>query len=509
MKVFEKKQIYAADKHTLTEQGIKSIDLMERAALALFNWLHQRMQGSPVVFHIFCGIGNNGGDGLALARHMIEHGYSVEVYIVNYSTYRSEDFLENLSRLKDRKVWPKMVDASFQMPAIHSEEVIIDAIFGIGLNRPPSDWVSKLIQNLNGLNTFILSIDIPSGLYMDEATADTSRVIKASMVLSFQFPKLVFFLPDTHQYCPRWEVLDIGLSTQYIANTQAAIQLIDKNTLLKNFRYRGKFSHKGSYGHSLIIGGSYGKIGAVLLAGRACIGSGSGLVTVYTPKCGYIPLQSAVPELMVLTDKGDKTVEAIDFQITPTVIGIGMGLGTSVTTVHAFAAFLDKSKTPLVIDADGLNILSENKDLLKKLAPETILTPHPGELRRLIGDWQSDFDKLDKARQFSKDYSCILVLKDAHTMVVRGDKTFINTTGNPGMATAGSGDVLTGIITSLVAQGYQPLNAAILGVYLHGNAGDLAAYQIGFEALTASSICDNLGKAFQELIRKPTKESKG
>lgn len=503
MKIFTAKQIYAADQFTIEDQDITSDALMERASVQLFNWLHHRLQGAQVKINLFCGIGNNGGDGLALARHLSEHGYNFEVFVVNYSEKRSHDFLTNLERLKDRKIWPNFVNQDTELPSLGSDDIIIDAIFGIGLNRSPDQWVERLIQHLNDSNAFVVSVDVPSGLFLDQAVKNSKAVVKANYVLSFQFPKLIFFLPETGIFSNQWEILNIGLSQKYIEKTEASFELIGKNEVLKYYIPREKFSHKGTYGHALILGGSYGKIGAVSLASRACITSGSGLVSAYVPQCGYIPIQSSLPEVMVITDQGEKEITNISFNIEPNVIGVGIGLGTTKNTQEAFTEFLEITKCPMVIDADGLNILARNKSLLKKLPPKTILTPHPGELKRLLGNWENDFDKLQKAREFSKKYDCILVLKDAHTIVIYNEKGYINTTGNPGMATAGSGDVLTGVITSLIAQKYEPLIAAIFGVYLQGRAGDIAIENLGYQALTATAIINSIGPAYIDLFNVP------
>ena len=502
MKLYRAKQIYAADKFTIKKQEISSDELMERSAVQIFNWIHRRMQGAPVKIHLFCGIGNNGGDGIAVARHLQEHGYNIAVYVVNYSKTRSNDFLTNLERLKDRKVWPEFLDSDCGLPDIGRDDIIVDAIFGIGLNRPPDTWVVKLMKHLHESEAFILSVDIPSGLFTDKVPSDMKAVVKANFVLSFQAPKLVFFLPETGAFIEQWEVLDIGLDQEYLEDMQTDFELTGKNEVLPFYIPREKFSHKGTYGHSLVIGGSYGKIGAVTLAARACLNIGSGLVTAYVPQCGYIPLQTAFPEAMVLTD-GAEVIADIDFEIAPSAIAIGVGIGTSKETVKAFSGFLKKSKTPLVIDADALNILSANKELLKKLPKQSILTPHPKELKRLIGQWKDDFNKLKKVKSFSKKYDCIVVIKGAHTIAVYNGKGYINSTGNPGMATAGSGDVLTGVIAGLMAQSYEPLKAAIFGVYLHGRAGDIAIKEYGYEALTASRIIDKLGKSFIDLFTMP------
>ena len=503
MKFFSAKQIYAADKFTIEKQQISSIDLMERAAIQIFNWLHVRMQGAQVKIHLFCGIGNNGGDGLALARHLKEHGYNIEVNVVNYSDKRSKDFLINLDRLKERKVWPNFLERDGEFTVIGPDDIIIDAIFGIGLNRSPDPWVARLIGHLNSSGAFILSIDIPSGLYMDKAIEDVNAVIKANHVLSFQVPKLVFFLPETGVFSNQWEILDIGLDQEYLKDTETEFEVIGKSEVLPMYKPREKFSHKGTYGHSLIIGGSYGKIGAVTLSAKACLTSGSGLVTAYVPRCGYVPIQTALPEVMVITDKNETAIGAITFDIKPTVIGLGVGLGMASETGDALSEFLETNKLPLVIDADGLNLLAKHKSFLKKLPTKTILTPHPKELERLIGTWKDDFDMLKKAKVFSKKYDVILTIKGAHTMTIYNNHGYVNSTGNPGMATAGSGDALTGIITGLIAQGYEPLQAAIFGVYLHGMAGDLAIEHTGYQALTTSKLIDNIGMAFVDLFKMP------
>jgi len=501
MKIFNASQIYEADSSTIKNQGITSIELMERAARQVFDWMHLRLHGSQAKIHLFCGIGNNGGDGLAVARLLKEHDYNIAVYIVNYSEKRSHDFLINLDLLKNLKLWPDFISSNSELPKITRDDIIVDAIFGIGLNRSPTVWVVDLIHHINRSHAFILSIDVPSGLFLDKVPNDRENVVHANHTLTFQIPKLVFFLPQTGIYSNTWELVDIGLDQEYLARTETDYLLIGKNEVLQWYRPREKFSHKGTDGHSLIIGGSYGKIGAVLLASKSCLHSGSGLVTAYIPKCGHVPLQTGLPEAMVVTDEGEGQISRINFGFDPTVIGIGMGMGTDSRTVKAFREFLKKNKRPLVIDADGLNILSGNRELLNDLHPQTVLTPHPKELERLIGSWEDDFGKLEKARSFSKKYDCVLIIKGAHTIILYDDKGYVNTTGNPGMATGGSGDVLTGMITGLIAQGYPPLYAAIFGVYLHGRAGDIAVEKTGYQALTATEIIDAIGDAYLDLFK--------
>jgi len=502
MKLFTAEQIYSADKFTMEKQNITSDALMERAAVQIFSWMHLRMQGDAVKIHIFCGIGNNGGDGIALARHLQEHGYNIAVYVVNYSEKRSKDFLINLDRLKGQKIWPTYIASDGELPEIDPDDIIVDAIFGIGLNRTPDDWIIALISHLHDSKAFILSVDLPSGLFTDRVPENKEAVIRAHYVLSFQTPKLVFFLPETGIYVAQWELLDIGLAPEFLTKEETAFALIGKNEVLPMYRPRQKFSHKGIYGHALLIGGSYGKIGAVKLASAAALKIGSGMVTSYLPGCGYHVLQSSLPEAMVITD-GERTISNITFDITPSVIGIGMGMGTAAETVKAFATLLKNNTIPLVIDADGLNILASHKDLLSALPKQSVLTPHPKELERLIGTWKDDFDKLDKVKAFSKEFDCIVIIKGAHTITVYQDKGYVNTTGNPGMATAGSGDVLAGIVTGMIAQGYTPLPAAIFGVYLHGKSADLRIDFTGYQALIASDLVEGIGNAYLDLFKVP------
>lgn len=504
MKIFSKEQIYEGDKVTAKTQNISSTELMERAGIQIFNWLHMRMQGAPVPIHVFCGIGNNGGDGLVVARHLITHGYNVKTYVVNCSDKRTKDFLVNYDRIKETtRKWPDMLNCEADFPAIGPDDIIIDGIFGIGLNRPPNDWVKRLFQHFKASKAFTLAIDMPSGLYSDKVTKDENGVVWANHTLSFASPKLVFFLPETAKYTEQWEILDIGLDADFFQSTETEAELIGKFEMLQVYKPREKFSHKGTFGHSLIVGGSYGKIGSVVLASKAALSSGAGLVTAYVPKCGYQILQTAFLEAMVITDKEVETIKNIQFDIEPTAIGIGMGMGTNDETISAFKTFLKKNKMPLVIDADGINILSKQNDLLKLLPKEAILTPHPKELERLIGKWKDDFDKLKKVKEFSKTYNLIIVIKGFNTITVQNDRLYINSTGNPGLSTAGTGDVLTGIITGLLSQGYESLSAAVFGVYLHGKSADIGVEDFGYQGLIASHVIDYLGKAYMDLFVPP------
>ena len=502
MKIYSADQIYEAINTTIEKNKITSSDLLEFAGTQIFNWFHMRMHGAQVPIHIFSGIGNNGGLGLVLGRQLLHHGYNVHTYVVNFSDKRSKDFLVNYDRIKEFKVWPRLLSSGEEFPEMEKEDIIVDAIFGIGLNRETSDWVKSLIKYINASDAYTVSLDVPSGLYPNHAPEDKEAVIESDYTLTGQAPKLSFFLPETGAYMKQWEALDVGLDLEYLETTDTEVQLVDKFEALPLYIPREKYAHKGTYGHSMIVGGSFGKIGAVTLASSACLRVGTGLITSYIPECGYSILQTALPEAMVICDKGEKNISNIKYDIDPTVIGMGVGMGTAAATVKALKAFLKTNKKPLIIDADALNILATNKTMLKSVPAKSILTPHPKELERLIGEWSDDFDKLEKAKVFAKKYDIVLIIKGAHTITIYDNSLYINNTGNPGMATAGSGDVLTGMLTGLMAQGYDPITASIFGVYLHGKAGDIALTGLGYQALTASDIVKSIGDAYLDLFEK-------
>jgi len=372
------------------------------------------------------------------------------------------------------------------------------------LARPITGFVGEVVSFIHNTNAIIVSIDIPSGLFADDTSiSGKGTIIKADYTLSFQFPKLAFLLPENELYVGSWEVLDIGLSEEYIISEPTKNHFILKEDIKQVLKGRPKFSHKGTYGHALLIAGSYGKMGAAILASQACLRSGVGLLHTHVPKSGVNILQTASPETMISIDAEEKYFSQIPDIGLYNVIGIGPGLGKEHQSQQAMKMLIQNSPSPMVIDADALNILSENPTWLAFLPQGSILTPHPKEFQRLVGSWQNDFDRLEKQRNLAKKHGIYIVLKGAHTSICFPDgQCHFNSTGNPGMATAGSGDVLTGIITGLLASGYSSGVAATLGVYIHGLAGDIAAKKMGFEALIASDIVDNLGKAFSNMYKQ-------
>jgi NAD(P)H-hydrate epimerase len=503
MKILTAQQLAEADKATIEKQKISTEDLMERVSTLVFNKIHDRLGGASVPVKIFCGIGNNGGDGLAIARHMIEHGYQVAVYITNCSKHRSKGFLANYDLIKEvARQWPTLLDCKDDIPEIESGDIVIDAIFGIGLDRPVEGWMAALMGQINESKAFVVSIDMPSGLYANTSQPENSAIIKANHTFTFNNPKLSFFLPKTGSHVGTFEVIDIGLDPEYINQVVPIAMIITKHAAQNIYRPREKFVHKGDYGHVLVMAGSKGKMGAATLSASAAINAGAGKVTAYVPSSGSDILQSAVPEVMTISDKGKSHLCGFEPGLQDYNLCVGPGIGTDDAVVSAFAKAIKQQSSPIVIDADALNIIAANKNLMKFVPKSSILTPHDGELERLLGTWKTDMERLELAKKFSKKHEVIMVLKGAHTITVSGDNLYINDSGNSGMATAGSGDVLTGVIAAFIAQKYEPLMAAVFSVYIHGAAGDLAAQTYAHEGLRAGIISNFIGPAILQLFRK-------
>ena len=497
-KIFSVAQIREADAYTINREGIASIDLMERAAAACVQWIGEH-SGFDKHFAIACGTGNNGGDGLAIARMLSQKREvkGVDVYILRFSERCTSDFLENLHRLQqcaEVAIHELAPDSVFQLrrPA----DWFIDAMLGSGLSAPASGWLKEVITTINALNIPTIAIDIPSGMFADTLPCKDAAILKAKHVLSFQFPKLSFMFPESEAFMEDFHVLPIGIADAYITQTATPWRYITEEALAALLRKRRKFANKGDFGHALLMAGSYGKMGAAVLSARACLRAGAGLLTVHVPQKGVEVLQIACPEAMVSVDDGQEIISSFPKNLsTYDAAGVGPGIGTQSAAREALHSLLKHIGTvPLALDADALNILASESEMLRLLPENTILTPHVKEFERLSGhSYASSMDRLQAAQSFAVQHKAIVVLKGAHTAVCApdGDVCF-NTTGNPGMATAGSGDVLTGIITSLLAQGYEPLAAAIIGVCLHGCAGDKAAERKGQSALIASDIIEHL-----------------
>ncbi len=497
MKILNAQQIQQWDAYTIQQEPIASIDLMERAADACTKWLmnHQLVQ-NPV--RIFCAKGNNGGDGLAIARQLLASGVNVSVYILEFGAKGTVDFQINLHRLHALTTDINFIQSETFLPAIHKNDLIIDALYGSGLNRPLTGLNADTVNHINASGATIISIDVPSGMYLDKSSAG-NPVIKAKYTLSFQSFKLCFLMAENAAFFGEVEILNIGLHPDFLGTIDTIYEMVSPEKIASIHKTRKNFSHKGTYGHALLIAGNKGKMGAALLAARACLRSGVGLLTCNIPDALMSVIQTSVPEAMAVLREEKTTMDPFS------TIGIGPGIGTGKDSEALLEQILLHYKKPVVIDADALNILGHHKDWLQRIPAGSVLSPHPKEFDRVFGDSANDFERLQKAMDISQTYPFVLILKGHYTLIAFNGKGIFNTTGNAGMATGGSGDVLTGILTGLLAQNYTGFDAAVLGVYLHGLAGDLALKQQSVESLLPSDIITHLGKAFQSISKK-TKE---
>ena len=499
MKVFTTSQIRDHDAYTIANEPIPSIELMERAATRLSHALMKRLSKEQSIM-IFCGIGNNGGDGLVCARILKQHGYDVTVFIVRFANKTSADFDTNHSWLKEAGIIPHDINTVADVPDILPHSIIIDALLGSGLTRAVSGLCAEVIEHINKSGAKVFAVDLPSGLFADQHTDDP--VINATHTFTFQLPKLAFFMPENVHRVGEWEVIDIELHPKFYDETPSKDFFTTMEDALTIYRPRERFSHKGTLGHALMVTGSKGMMGAAVLTTKAALRAGVGLVTAYVPQVGYEIMQEAIPEAMALTSPEPDVVAGSPFSDKAdkfTSIGIGPGIGTSQATREMLALILDHWKKPIVIDADALNIIALEywKDRIPK---DAIITPHPGEFRRLAGESVDDFDMLGKQRALSIKHGICIVLKRAFTCITLPDGTaHFNSTGSPALATGGSGDVLTGIIAGLQAQGYSSTDAGLLGVWLHGRAGELAAEHSSDEAVIAGDVIEHLGGAFRTL----------
>jgi len=498
MKIYNAAQIRAWDTYTIENEPVKSVELMNRAAHACTDWFVQQYPDSQRPVCIFAGTGNNGGDGLAVARLLHRRFYEVKVFICDFSGKRSADFEAQ------RMAVPEGVEVTvlreWKQPATLTEKIIlIDALFGTGLSRPLTEapW-PQLIDYLNTRPNEIVAIDLPSGLFADQHT--DGPVVQATRTFSFEIPKRAFFLPENADRVGDWAYGPIGLHADFARQTATSFHYLTRMDAEELVQPRSKFSHKGTYGHALLVVGSKGKIGAAVLAARACLRAGVGLLTVHTPGCGYAVVQTSVPEAMCSTDTELDFISQLPDLQKITTVGIGPGLGDHPTTAAALRQILAAVQPPMVLDADALNMLAQHPEWWPLVPQNSILTPHPKEFERLFGASANEFARNDLHRQMAQEHGVIIVLKGANTAIALPDGScWFNSTGNPGLATGGTGDVLTGLLTGLLAQGYAPEQAAWLGVYLHGLAGDLAAAESSQAALVAGDLIAALGHGWRLL----------
>lgn len=500
MKIFTAGQIRSWDQFTISHEPVSSVQLMERASTAVAGWISEHCKNHRKMI-VLCGNGNNGGDGLAVARMLYLKSFDVDVFVNDPEGKFSEDAFVNLKRLKEISGITVYNFKQIEHYSFDDNAVIIDALFGTGLSRPLTDGYQELVDRINKKSNIKISIDIPSGLSPDGVLADDIIVLKADYTLSFQCWKRSFLHPETGKYTGKVIILNIGLSEIYNEGTGTDYFAVDDSFVGSLFKPRNEFAHKGNYGKALIAGGSYGKIGAAVLATKSALKTGAGLTFTLAPQCGYEILQTSCPEAMFIQG-GEQYVKNFDSDEGVT-IGIGPGLGTHEDTRKGLLDFLKGYQSPLVIDADALNIISEDQKNLRLIPEGAIITPHPKEFERLFGKTGNSFKRLELAREKANELGVYIVLKDHHTQVVTpGGRVYYNLTGNAGLAKGGSGDILTGILTSLLAQGYSQKETCILGVWLHGKAADFAAEKHSKESMLPTDVINELGNVFNELNRK-------
>lgn len=502
MKIFTAAQIHELDKYTIENEPIESIDLMERAAKALTRAIMDEYSSlMPVI--VFAGPGNNGGDALAVARMLAENNYTVTVYLFNVNGKLSNDCAVNKVRLMDNRRVKNFIEVrqEFEPPVLEEGMLIIDGIFGSGLNKPLAGGFASLVKYINSSAATVVSIDVPSGLMTEDNTYNVrANIIHADLTLTLQHVKLAFLFKENQPYVGRLKVLDIRLSKEGIQKLDANYTMLEENDVRQMILPRSAFAHKGDMGHALLIAGSYGMGGAAVLAAKACLRSGCGKLTVHSPKKNNMVLQISVPEAIIQLDREETTFsEPIDTEEYH-VVGIGPGIGTSEQSAIAMISQIRRSQCPIVADADALNMLGTHRSWMQQLPKGMILTPHPKELDRMEGNCADSYERLVKASNLAERIQGYVILKGHYSALCMPDGHVIfNSTGNAGMATAGSGDVLTGIITGLLARGYKQAEACLLGMYLHGLAGDIAAKELGEESLIASDLIQYLPKAFKRL----------
>jgi len=500
MKILNANQLKSADRYTIENEPVSSTALMERAATKCFDFILEKIlvgNNKEKGIIVVCGKGNNGGDGLVIARLFQNARKKVITYIVNYTDKSSDDFPVNYDLLKQTGAEICEINDAHSVN-FSGDEIIIDAIFGAGLNKPAEGIVKTVIQKINSSKSLVISIDIPSGLFMEDNSKNPGDgIICADVTLTFECPKLAFLFSENEKFTGNWHVLDIGLDKNFIAEVKSDYFFVTRELIYPRILKRSKFSHKGTNGHALIVAGSHGKTGAAVLAAKACLRSGAGLVTAFIPSGSCNIMQTAVPEIMVITDEEKKYITSVPPLEKYNAIGIGPGIGLEKQTQNVLKLLIQNTKVPLVIDADALNSIAENKTWLSFLPAGSILTPHPKEFERLFGKTNDSYERIQLQKEMAFKLNCFIILKGAYTSIATpGRNIFFNSTGNPGMATAGSGDVLTGIITGLMAQGYNGLDASVTGVYLHGLAGDIASKERTEHSLIASDIIENLGNAY-------------
>lgn len=502
MKILNREEIKFADEYTIQHEPIASIDLMERAARACVLQIMKFADDSEPVF-VFCGKGNNGGDGFAIARMLLDRSYNCTAVAVDYPGEYSADCKTNYDKLKELypdSIYTVASEKDLESTRFTSLGTVVDALLGTGSNKPLDGLLKEVVEFVNKNFTKVISIDCPSGLFIDQANDPDDRIVHSTVTLTFQYPKLAFFMAQNKWAVPEFEILNIGLHPHLEHLLKPRQFYLSRNDIKQLITQRHKFSHKGDYGHALLIAGSNSMRGAASISAMACLRSGAGLLTVHSVEGAINALMNHLPEAMCSIDPNSEFICELPDLKKYNVVAIGPGIGTEQETQDILKKLLNYNTSSLVIDADALNILAENKTWLSFLPEDTIITPHPKEFDRLTEEHSHDLDRYSTAKLFAMKHKLIVVLKGTYTVICMPDgSSYFNSTGNAGLAKGGSGDALTGIITGLLARGYRAPQAALIGVYIHGFAADLAIKKSSKESILASDVIDKLSKAFLKI----------
>ncbi|CAM3775133.1 NAD(P)H-hydrate dehydratase [Mucilaginibacter galii] len=492
-------QIRQVDAYTIANEPVSSIDLMERASKAFVSWFVNHFPDKRNTISVYCGTGNNGGDGLAIASILYEHGYEfINVKIVRFSNKVSPDFAENLQRLQSLNLTTESIEQGQTAPQ-ETSDILIDAILGSGLNKPLAGDYLELVNHLNTLDKTIVAVDVPTGFYTDGEVDSDAAVLKADLVITFQQPKINFLLPESAPFIKCWEAVNIGLHEVFIESLQSPYLWVEEKDIKAVLKPRSRFSHKGTFGHALIIAGQAKTMGAALLCSSACVYAGAGLTTACIPESGLTALNSYQAEIMAVVRKAYEMPELkLDSYST---IAIGPGLGKDEDALALLQYVLEEYKQPIVVDADALNLLAEHPRLMADLPAGSILTPHMKEFDRLFGEHSNWWQRLQTLQQKTQELNIYIVLKNSYTMVGCPDgKVYFNSTSNAAMAVGGMGDVLTGVITALLGQKYTPEQACVTGVYLHGKAGDELALPNRLQVVLPGQVAARIPATIAKLL---------
>jgi ADP-dependent NAD(P)H-hydrate dehydratase / NAD(P)H-hydrate epimerase len=491
-------QIHEADKYTIEHELVSSIDLMERASKAFVGWFVNRFADRGQSISVYCGTGNNGGDGLAIARILFEHGYKyINVKIKRFSDKATDDFNINFERLP-KSIHQTELKSGDAIPSEESD-IIIDAMLGSGINKPLTGDYERLVKHLNDLHKTVVAVDVPTGFFTEGEIKPDATALKADLVITFQQPKINFLLPEAGPYIKCWEAVNIGINEKFICSQDSPYQFVQEKDIKKMLKPRHRFSNKGSYGHALVVAGQAKTMGAALLSASACALAGCGLTTACVPESGLVALNSYMAEIMAVIRQGNDLPEIGWDKFSS--MGIGPGLGDDENTLALLTYLFTNYKKPVVIDADALNVLSAHKQLWDLIPEGSVLTPHMKEFDRLFGEHVNWWQRLQTAIAKAKELKLCIVLKNDYTITATPDgKAYFNSTSNSAMASGGMGDVLTGIITGLIAQNYSPEDACIIGNYIHGKAGDELALPNRMNVVLPSKLAAQLPVTMAKLM---------